>query len=59
MPSMLVFECGQKRQRLAHFQDEAGELGGALRRTRGCSQQCGRNFINKYRCIAPKMRDAE
>jgi hypothetical protein len=56
---MVVFECGQKRQRLAHFQDEAGELVGTPLRRRGCPQQRGRNFINKYRRIAPKMRDAE
>src|SRR5262249_45824500 len=31
MATMVVFECGQKRQRLAHFQDVPWELGGARR----------------------------
>jgi hypothetical protein len=34
MGSMVDFECGQKGQRLAHFQDDPGELGGALRNGR-------------------------
>jgi hypothetical protein len=56
---MVVFECGQKRQRLAHFQDQAAELVGTLRRTRAYPQRRRQNFINKYRRIAPKTRGAE
>jgi hypothetical protein len=59
MPSMVVFECGQKRQRLAHFQDQAAELVGTLRRTRAYPQRRRQNFINKSRSIAPKTREAE
>jgi hypothetical protein len=33
MRSMVVFECGQKRQRLAHFQDDPAELVGPRVRT--------------------------
>jgi hypothetical protein len=34
MGSMVDFECGQKGQRLAHFQDVPGELVGAAHRWR-------------------------
>ena len=30
MARMVIFECGQKRQRLAHFHDDPGELVGAI-----------------------------
>jgi hypothetical protein len=59
MPSMVVFECGQKRQHLAHFQDDAAELVGTSRRTRAYLQRRRQNFINKCRRIAPKTRGAE
>jgi len=32
MAAMIDFECGQKRLRLAHFDDDAGELVGSIRR---------------------------
>jgi hypothetical protein len=57
MGSMVVFECGQKRLRLAHFQDEAGELVGSLPPAYVRVHRRWRNFINRYRRIAP--RDAE
>src|SRR5690349_9046615 len=54
MGSMVGFECGQKRLRLAHFQDQAGELVGSLPPAHVRLHRHGRNFINRYRRIAPK-----
>lgn len=57
MASMVDFECGQKRQCLAHFQDDPGELGGVLRdariqrreRTRNSSINLGASRQNARR----------
>jgi hypothetical protein len=58
MGSMVVFECGQKRLRLAHFQDEAGNLLG-----HSLPRRSGRTGTSEFRqqisAHRAKTRDAE
>jgi hypothetical protein len=51
MVAMIDFECGQKRLRLAHFDDDPGELVGAARWSLPSQQMDQRNFTNQTRCI--------
>jgi hypothetical protein len=54
MVLMVDFECGQKRQPMAHFQDAPAELVGPSLRKRVRQRRLRRNFINKSRRIALK-----
>src|SRR5262245_1120841 len=46
MASMVDFECGQKGRRLALFQDDPGELGGAHHHERRLRGEFARNSSN-------------
>jgi len=58
MDRMVVFECGQKRQRFAHFQDNPMELVGRDRRVVVPSCRPKGNFGFRFRDIAALQPDS-
>jgi hypothetical protein len=58
MDRMVVFECGQKRLRFAHFQDGLMELVGRDWLALVLAQRSARNFGCQFRDIAPPRPDS-
>jgi hypothetical protein len=58
MDQIVVFECGQKRQRFAHFQDDPMELVGRDWLALVPSHRPKRNFGFRFRGIPPPQPDS-